>query len=70
MKPAAEELVVYVLLVLIGAIPVVTAVASGERFEAEPTLGLLMVAAGLAGACGHVRLSCSARAGDIRRLLR
>jgi hypothetical protein len=44
-----EELVLYGLLVVIGAIPVGLAVASGTRLGAPATLGLLMMFAGIIG---------------------
>lgn len=37
------------LLVMIGAIPVALALASGGRFDVQATLGLVMAALGLAG---------------------
>jgi len=48
--PAAnEELVVYGALCVVGAIPVAVAVAHGGAFGVEPTLGMLMALAGVAG---------------------
>jgi hypothetical protein len=51
-KHCPEELVLYALLVLIGAIPVIITVAQRTTFGVEATVGLLMVAAGLLGALG------------------
>jgi hypothetical protein len=51
-RPAAalgEELILYVALCVIGAIPVVIALARGGAFGVEPTLGLAMIAAGTIG---------------------
>ncbi len=55
-----EELIVYGLLVLVGAIPVVTSLARHATFGAEATIGLLMLSAGAVGIIAHVR---SARRG-------
>jgi uncharacterized membrane protein YdjX (TVP38/TMEM64 family) len=49
-KPLLEELILYALLVAIGAIPVVLALADGGRFGVEATIGLIMLCAGLLGA--------------------
>lgn len=51
---APEEGILYALLLAIGAIPVAIAIAAGAPFGVEATLGLLMSAAGLVGAVGHV----------------
>jgi hypothetical protein len=45
-----EELILYGLLVVIGAIPVAVAVAERTTFGVEATIGLLMVCAGVIGA--------------------
>jgi hypothetical protein len=50
----AEELVLYGLLVAIGAIPVVVAVVGGGMFGVEPTIGLGMVCLGLIGTVVHL----------------
>jgi len=47
-----EELIVYVALCVVGAIPVAGVVSRGGAFGVEPTIGLLMVIAGLAGLLG------------------
>jgi hypothetical protein len=44
-----EELIFYVALCLVGAIPLATPIARGGAFGVEPTIGLLMVIAGIAG---------------------
>jgi len=44
-----EDRVLYGLLVMIGVIPVVLALASGGGFDVQATLGLVMAALGLAG---------------------
>jgi hypothetical protein len=49
-KTAPEELILYALLVVIGAIPVVIALTQREVFGVEATVGLLMVCAGAIGA--------------------
>ncbi|HEU4727001.1 MAG TPA: hypothetical protein VFT22_03910 [Kofleriaceae bacterium] len=46
----SEEPVLYGLLVLIGAIPVVIALVRRETFGVDASLGLLMVCAGAIGA--------------------
>ena len=53
-KPVYEELVLYALLVAIGAIPVVLALVDGGTFGVEATIGLLMVSAGLLGALAYL----------------
>lgn len=62
-KPHPEELILYALLVAIGAIPVVIAIAQRAVFGVEATLGLLMVAVGLVGAAFHARRTRHRRAG-------
>jgi len=47
--PLGEELIFYVALCLVGAIPLATPIARGGAFGVEPTIGLLMVIAGIAG---------------------
>ena len=49
-----EELVLYGLLAVIGAIPVIIAIVERVPFSADASLGLLMVCAGLVGAIGHL----------------
>lgn len=44
-----EEAVLYGLLVLIGLIPILIALATGAKFGAEPSIGILMVGSGLWG---------------------
>lgn len=48
-KAYPEELIVYGLLVGIGAIPVVNAIVERTAFGVEATIGLIMVCAGLLG---------------------
>ena len=48
-SPASEELVVYAALCVVGAIPVAVALGRGGAFGVEPTLGMLMALAGVAG---------------------
>ena len=45
----AEELIFYVALCVVGALPVASPIARGGAFGVEPTLGLMMVIAGIAG---------------------
>jgi hypothetical protein len=45
----AEELIFYVALCVVGAIPVASPIAQGGAFGVEPTIGLMMVIAGIAG---------------------
>jgi hypothetical protein len=57
-RPAAalgEELILYVALCAVGAIPVVIALVRGGAFGVEPTLGLAMIAAGLLGLLAGLR---------------
>ena len=51
-KIYAEELIVYALLIGIGAIPVVNAIVEHATFGVEATIGLIMVCAGLLGVFG------------------
>ena len=44
-----EELIIYVALCVVGAIPVSDLVSRGGAFGVEPTLGLLMIAVGISG---------------------
>jgi hypothetical protein len=50
-EPASDhdELVIYALLVAIGVIPVIVALALGAALGTEATLGAAMLAVGLAG---------------------
>ena len=50
----SEELVLYGLLAVIGAIPVIIAIVERVAFTADASLGLLMVGAGLVGAIAHL----------------
>jgi hypothetical protein len=52
-RRSPEELILYGLLVAIGAIPVVLALASGGTFDVNATLGLLMVSGGALGAIAY-----------------
>jgi len=47
-----EEAVLYGLLVVVGLIPVLVALATGAKFGGEPTIGMMMVGAGLWGLWG------------------
>lgn len=49
-----EELILYGLLVVIGAIPVVIAIIDRAVFGADATLGLLLVCVGVVGLFVHV----------------
>jgi len=53
-NPSSEELIVYGLLLLIGAIPVAIAIAQHAKFGVEATLGLLMVCAGAVGTLAYL----------------
>jgi len=44
-----EELIFYVALCVVGAIPLAKPIARGGAFGVEPTIGLLMVIAGITG---------------------
>jgi hypothetical protein len=46
----AEELIIYGLLLVIGAIPVAVALLGRATLGVEATLGLLMISAGVSGA--------------------
>jgi hypothetical protein len=48
-SPASEELIVYAALCVVGAIPIAVALGRGGAFGVEPTLGMLMALAGVAG---------------------
>jgi len=52
-RPSPEELILYGLLVAIGAIPVVLTLASGATFDVNATLGLLMICFGALGGSAH-----------------
>lgn len=54
-RTPGEELIFYAALCVIGAIPVANLVLRGGVFGVEPTIGLLMLLAGLAGLCGAAR---------------
>jgi hypothetical protein len=56
-----EELVLYGLMVVIGAIPVVIAVVQRAAFGVEATLGLLMACAGVLGAIFYARRALRGR---------
>lgn len=45
-----EEMILYALLIAIGAIPVVLALVGGATFGVDATLGLLMMCGGALGA--------------------
>jgi hypothetical protein len=52
-RPSPEELILYGLLIAIGAIPVVLTLASGGSFDVNATLGLLMICFGALGAIAY-----------------
>jgi hypothetical protein len=52
-NPRYEELIVYGLLLLVGAIPIWLAVAHREFFGVDATLGVLMSGAGTVGVIAH-----------------
>ena len=60
---AREELALYTLMAGVGAIPVITAIAHGATLGGTATIGLVMLAVGLAGLLGAWR---SARRGQRR----
>jgi uncharacterized membrane protein YqaE (UPF0057 family) len=60
---SSEELILYGLFVLIGAIPVAIALVQRGMFGVDATLGLLMVCLGTIGAFVHVRRARAARTG-------
>jgi hypothetical protein len=45
-RPPVEELIIYALLMITGAIPVTNAVQDGCRFGVEATIGAIMIGAG------------------------
>ena len=59
--PSSEELILYGLLVLIGAIPVAIALIQRAMFGVDATLGLMMVCAGAIGTIAHVRRARESR---------
>ena len=52
-RPPLEELIIYALLMITGAIPVINVLAAGGRFGVEPTIGALMIAAGVLGVIAY-----------------
>jgi hypothetical protein len=48
-RPPVEELIIYALLVITGAIPVTNAIEDGARFGVEATIGAIMIAIGAIG---------------------
>ena len=48
-RPPLEELIIYTLLMITGAIPVSHALAAGGHVGVEPTIGALMIIAGVIG---------------------
>jgi len=55
-----EELIFYVALCVLGAIPVSLLIARGGAIGVEPTVGLMMIVAGLAGLIRAWRVARSA----------
>jgi hypothetical protein len=68
-QPSPEELILYGLLVVIGAIPVVLTLASGGSFDVNATLGLLMICGGALGASAYAVRMRRSRAGGAWRAL-
>ena len=68
-RPSPEELILYGLLVVIGAIPVVLTLASGGSFDVNATLGLLMISFGALGAIAYTIRIRRSRGGGARRAL-
>lgn len=58
-EPASDhdELVIYALLVAIGVVPVIVALALGAAFGTEATIGAAMIALGAAGLARRMRRS-------------
>jgi hypothetical protein len=48
-RPPLEELIIYALLMITGAIPVVDTLEAGTGFGVEATIGALMIGAGVLG---------------------
>jgi LPXTG-motif cell wall-anchored protein len=44
-----EEIIIYSLLIIAGAVPVWTAVQTGGYFGVEPTIGFILIGLGLLG---------------------
>jgi hypothetical protein len=61
-RRSPEELILYGLLVAIGAIPVVLTLASGASFDVNATLGLLMICSGALGAIAYAHRNRGSRA--------
>jgi hypothetical protein len=53
-----EELIFYVALCMVGAIPVAGVVSRRDAFGVEPTIGLLMMGAGIAGLLAALVAAC------------
>jgi hypothetical protein len=68
-RPTPEEPILYGLLITIGAIPVVLALASGGTFDVNATLGLLMICSGALGAIAYTVRMRRSRAGGAWRAL-
>jgi hypothetical protein len=47
-----EELIIYIALCVVGAMPVAGAISRGGAFGVEPTLGIFMMVAGIVGLLG------------------
>ena len=52
-RPPIEELIIYALLMITGAIPVTSALEAGGGFGVEATIGALMIGAGVLGVIGY-----------------
>jgi hypothetical protein len=53
--PDDDEQAIYGVVAAVGAIPLAIAIASGERFGVDATLGLVMVGAGVGGLWSTLR---------------
>jgi hypothetical protein len=62
-RPPVEELIIYALLMITGAIPVTNALEAGGHFGVEPTIGALMIGAGVIGVIMYA-WSAAHRGGD------
>ena len=60
-----EELILYALLLAIGAIPVVITLDERARFGVEATVGLIMMCAGVLGALGYAARALQSPEGPI-----
>lgn len=61
-----EELILYALLIVVGAIPLTSAVKAGDGIGVEATLGILMIGLGTIGVA-QALIRAWVRAADNRR---